>query len=275
MSDNLKFWNQMATAPPWALRTIERGRLAGKTDINPQWRFQAMTETFGPCGQGWKYSIDKTWTEPGSDGQVMVFVQVSLQYIKETGAWSDPIPGIGGSMLVSKESRGLHSSDEGYKMALTDALSVAMKALGMAAKVYEGLWDGSKYKDIGKGQGTGSSPSRNEETNLDLIKAFREEIGKLKTYEQVCETMSKAKSQLSEPDYEEIRKNAMDQLTLINEAALKEWSDYLTDLLKDPVPPIEGSFESMNIKNLISKLAPVVQKKLEANFKDKLPGLFS
>ena len=32
-------------------------------------------------------------------------------------------------------------------MALTDALSVAMKQLGVAAKIYEGLWDGSKYRD--------------------------------------------------------------------------------------------------------------------------------
>ena len=274
MSDNLSYWNRLAEVPSWALREITSGRLRGKSDINPCWRLQAMTETFGPCGQGWKYSIEKAWTEDGPDGQVMVFVQVSLR-VKIEGAWSDSIPGIGGSMLISKESRGLHASDEGYKCALTDALSVAMKALGVGAKVYQGLWDGSKYRDVRSERSSGNSPNRNDETNPDLIKAFREEIGKLKTYEQVCETMSKAKSQLSEPDYEEIRKNAMDQLTLINEAALKEWSDYLTDLLKDPVPPIEGSFESMNIKNLISKLAPVVQKKLEANFKDKLPGLFS
>ena len=34
------------------------------------------------------------------------------------------------------ESKGAYVSDECYKMALTDALSVAMKALGVAADVY-------------------------------------------------------------------------------------------------------------------------------------------
>ena len=32
-------------------------------------------------------------------------------------------------------------------MAVTDALSVALKSLGVASAVYEGLWDGSKYRE--------------------------------------------------------------------------------------------------------------------------------
>ena len=31
-------------------------------------------------------------------------------------------------------------------MAITHALSTAMKMLGMAADIYAGMWDGSKYK---------------------------------------------------------------------------------------------------------------------------------
>jgi len=65
----------------------------------------------------------------------------------EDDVWSDAIPAIGGSVLVSKESAGLHASDEGYKMAITDALGTAMKMLGVAADIYAGLWDGTKYKD--------------------------------------------------------------------------------------------------------------------------------
>jgi hypothetical protein len=51
---------------------------------------------------------------------VAAFVQVSL-YIAAPeldGRWSDPIPGIGGSMLLAKESNGVHHSDECFKMAL-------------------------------------------------------------------------------------------------------------------------------------------------------------
>jgi hypothetical protein len=127
------------------------GRLKGKTDINPQWRLRAMTERFGPCGVGWNYTIDKLWLEPGSDGQVAAFALIGLWWWDGTtdgmGAkiLAGPIPGIGGSMLVENESKGPHTSDEAYKMAVTDALSVAMKALGMAADVYAGEMD-SKHQ---------------------------------------------------------------------------------------------------------------------------------
>ena len=142
--DNLEVWNKLNQPPKSALKTIKGGRLSGFTDVNPQWRYQAITEQFGMCGVGWKYTVDRVWMEPASDGQVFAFAEISLQ-VKQGDTWSERIPGIGGSMLVTKESSGLHSSDEGYKMAITDALSVAMKMLGVAADVYAGLWDGAKY----------------------------------------------------------------------------------------------------------------------------------
>jgi len=155
MSDNLSIWNALSKPPSEHLKKITGGRISGMTDIKPQWRLQAMTERFGPCGQGWKYEIVKLWTEPGSEGQVAAFALVNLYYrdlnspvpepMRRCDLWSDPIPGIGGSMFVEKEKKGPYTSDECYKMAVTDALSVAMKAIGVAADVYLGNWDGSKW----------------------------------------------------------------------------------------------------------------------------------
>ena len=142
--ENMEIWDKLKTPPPDALKTILAGRLKGKSDISPQWRYEAITEVYGVCGIGWKYTIDKLWTEAGSDNQIMCFALVSFYHRLEGTEWSDPIPGIGGSMLVTKESSGLHSSDEGYKMAVTDALSVALKMIGVGADVYRGLSD-SKY----------------------------------------------------------------------------------------------------------------------------------
>jgi len=144
----MRYWDKLKQPPSWAIKAITGGRLKGKSDINPQWRYQAMTELFGPCGVGWKYTINRVWSEPGSAGQIFAFAEISL-YIKEGDNWSEPVPGIGGSMLVEMEKEGLHSSDEGYKMAVTDALSVALKMLGVAADIYAGKWDGSKYRDAG------------------------------------------------------------------------------------------------------------------------------
>jgi len=47
---------------------------------------------------------------------------------------------------VAKESKGLYTNDECFKMALTDAISVSCKALGFGADIY---WSGdnTKYND--------------------------------------------------------------------------------------------------------------------------------
>lgn len=146
MSENMKIWDALKRPPPEALKKIGGGRLKGMTDIKPQWRYEAMTEQFGPVGMGWKYAVYKLWTEQGSNEQVMAMAEIGLS-VKIDGEWSDIIPGVGGSMLVTEETAGLHTSDEGYKMAVTDALGTAMKMLGVAADIYSGQWDGSKYKE--------------------------------------------------------------------------------------------------------------------------------
>lgn len=137
MSENLKIWNALRTPPQEALKKIQAGRLKGMTDISPQWRYEAMTQQFGPIGFGWNYTITDTWTELGSDNQICAFAKVEIKY-KQDGEWSEPIPGIGGSMLVAKESKGPHTSDECFKMAVTDAISVAAKTIGVAADIYMG-----------------------------------------------------------------------------------------------------------------------------------------
>lgn len=157
--DNLDIWQKVARPPETALKKIVGGRLGGMTDINPQWRLKAMTEVFGPCGLGWKWNIERLWTEPGASGEVMAFALVNVSVWQEAAStandngnyWSEPIPGIGGSALIAKESAGLRANDEGFKMAVTDALSVAFKCLGVASDIYERKWDGTKYTDQPEG----------------------------------------------------------------------------------------------------------------------------
>jgi|GEM_PF-919465 len=143
MSDNLAIYNLVRQPPKEALKEIQAGRMKGKSDINPMWRLKVLTENFGMCGVGWKYVITKQWLETGGKEEQAAFVNIDL-FVKVEGEWSDAIPGTGGSSFVAAESRGLYTSDECFKMALTDAISVACKALGVAADVY---WnsDRSKY----------------------------------------------------------------------------------------------------------------------------------
>ena len=127
--------------PKDALRTIEFGPLKGKSDINPQWKYEAMTEEFGLCGIGWKFEIaDKETVPVTQTGEVMIFVVVNL-YVKDGESWSSPIPGCGGDFLIKKDKNGIHGNDEGLKMAITDALGNAAKMIGVAADVYRGKFD--------------------------------------------------------------------------------------------------------------------------------------
>lgn len=140
--DNLTIYNEVRNVPDSAKRRIEAGRLKGKTDINPMWRIKALTETFGPCGFGWKYVITDKRLEQGANGEVAAFLDIVL-FVKADGVWSDAIPGTGGSAFVAKEKNGPYTSDECFKMALTDAISVACKALGFGADVY---WEADRSK---------------------------------------------------------------------------------------------------------------------------------
>lgn len=143
--DNLEIYNKFRVVPKEAQKPIESGRLKGKTDINPMWRIKMLTEQFGPCGLGWYIDIVDRWVE-NVNAQICVQVRIKL-YVKYEEGWSDPIEGIGGSMLYGKGVGTDTISDEAYKMAYTDAISVACKALGMAADIYYEK-DSTKYNTI-------------------------------------------------------------------------------------------------------------------------------
>lgn len=133
----MKIYNALRECPKEAQKTIGAGKLKGFTDINPMWRIQRLTETFGPAGFGWRCPIVDHWTETAA-GETSAWVRVQL-FVKdpETGAWSEPIDGIGGSKQNGK-GQGDGINDEAFKMAYTDAISVACKSLGMAADIYYG-----------------------------------------------------------------------------------------------------------------------------------------
>ena len=149
---NMRIYDAVKDTPAEAKKTIKGGRMSGKTDINPMYRIRKLTEQFGPCGIGWYFVADRQWTEQIGE-ETMCFVNISL-YIKVDGEWSKPIFGTGGNMLGTKESKGLYASDEGYKMATTDAISVACKHLGIGADVY---WEAGESKYT-----KGESPAQND-----------------------------------------------------------------------------------------------------------------
>lgn len=133
--ENLTLYNKFRNVPQEAQKKITGGRISGMTDINPMWRIKKLTEEFGVCGIGWKFVITKQWIEIGGKEEKSAFTNIDL-FIKIDSEWSDAIPGTGGSSFIAAEKNGLYTSDECFKMALTDAISVACKSLGIGADVY-------------------------------------------------------------------------------------------------------------------------------------------
>lgn len=176
MDENLKIYNAVRVVPTEAKRSITGGRLKGKTEINPMWRIKTLTDQFGPCGIGWYYEVTKQWLEP-SGNEVAAFVNINL-YIKVAGEWSKPIPGVGGAMFVENQKSGEYVSDECYKMATTDAISVACKQLGIGADVY---WDADKTKYTDP-----AHPTENDSKRLEPVFAELKRIGY--SANSVCKT---------------------------------------------------------------------------------------
>ena len=119
--DNLKIYNNVATVPDNAKKTIQAGRIKGMTDINPMWRIKTLTEQFGVVGYGWKYVITDKKIIEGANGVVCAFVDIDL-FVKIDGEWSEAIQGTGGSQFVSVENGGKtkYTNDECFKMAYTE-----------------------------------------------------------------------------------------------------------------------------------------------------------
>lgn len=159
--ENMKLYELFRKVPEGAIKKIEEGKLKNFSNINPMWRIKMLTEAFGPCGIGWFTKEVERWKEeytlPVKIGngyqeqlQVATYVKIHLFFKTKSGQWSDAVEGIGGSKEVGK-GVGEGISDECYKMAYTDAISVACKSLGIGADVYFAN-DITKYGGVGEQQ---------------------------------------------------------------------------------------------------------------------------
>lgn len=204
---NLHYYEMFRNVPDEAKKTINAGKLKGFTDINPMWRIKKLTEAFGPCGYGWYIEDASFWSESHAN-ETAAFCKVILRVKwNDTDNWSAPIIGIGGSKLAGK-GVGDGLNDEAYKMAYTDAISIACKNLGMGADVYFEK-DRTKYNSYvdsttpktEQAPPTTSAPKEKEKQTMDQNH---------KGWQKMCEaivagtyTKEKAKEQYHLPHYAE------------------------------------------------------------------------
>ena len=123
---NMRFYSAGRSVPQNAVKKISGGAYgkAGLSDINPQWRIERMTEMFGPCGIGWTWEPISEHVENG-----VLYIHVIVKY-RENDEWSAPVHGYGGTKL------GILDDSDAYKSTATDAISNALRFIGVGADVW-------------------------------------------------------------------------------------------------------------------------------------------
>lgn len=169
--EKLELYNRFAQPPEYALKAFSNGKFSG-TDINPMWRIKVLTEAFGPCGIGWYTEIIRQWREDTDDGAATVYCHLHL-YIKVDGEWSKPIIGVGGNTLSRKTKSGCSTTDEAYKMAYTDAMGIACKALGIGANIW---WKEARSKYTANDQPQEKEPEKAPAPPADICDECGNEV---------------------------------------------------------------------------------------------------
>lgn len=143
MTENTKLWDLLGRTDPAHTKQFKRGGGFSGTAIKPMWSYRRMTEEFGPCGLGWGVGEPSFHVHPGCDGETLVYCTASVWYRHEEKDCR--VYGVGGDKVVNKFSSGLKSDDEAFKKAFTDAVTNALKLIGVGADVHMGLFDDNKY----------------------------------------------------------------------------------------------------------------------------------
>lgn len=169
-SENLRLWNALKRTDPRATKPFMRAGGFRGTQIDPAWRLQAMTEAFGPVGQGWGYE-QLEWTIV----ERMVFTSVRVWYRDpKTGEKCFSGPQWGGTELMRRRRDGTEEpNDEAFKMSVTDALGKCLLQLGLAADVYLGLFDDSKYREESEAY---FQARNNPELQPPAVESFEREV---------------------------------------------------------------------------------------------------
>ncbi len=144
-SENMTLWSISGRTDPAHVKRFKRSGGFEGTAIKPMWSYQRMTEEFGPCGMGWGVNEPTFQVVPGCDGEVLIYCTVSIYYRRGEHNIPHTVFGVGGDKIVSKNRHGLNNDDEAAKKAFTDAITNALKLIGVGADVHMGLFDDSKY----------------------------------------------------------------------------------------------------------------------------------
>lgn len=141
--DNLALWNAVEKTDPTHTKAIT-GKPYQGTSPKPHYLVMKATETFGPCGIGWGFTIVDERIEDGAGGERMHIARVKVWY--EWAGKRGEVEHVGGTQFSGMRSNGKPFTDEDApKKSVTDALVKALSMIGFAGDIFMGRYDDSKY----------------------------------------------------------------------------------------------------------------------------------
>lgn len=149
MTENTKLWDILGRTDPAHTKSFTRGGGFKGTAIKPMWSYRRMTEEFGPCGEGWGVGEPLFQVVNGDNREILVYCTASIWY----GPERKTVFGVGGDKIVTHIKANAQYSrperwendDEAFKKAFTDAITNALKMIGVGADVHMGMFDDNKY----------------------------------------------------------------------------------------------------------------------------------
>lgn len=153
MTDNLALWHQVEKTDPAHVKAIT-GKSYKGTSPKPHWIVMKATETFGPIGISWGFTVDER-IERGaliSDG---FYEQMHIAKVKVWFKWNGErgeVEHIGGTTFSGKYASGkIFTDEDAPKKSVTDALIKALSMIGFAGDIFMGRFDDSKYvQEVGR-----------------------------------------------------------------------------------------------------------------------------
>lgn len=143
MTDNLALWKAVEKTPPSQVKEITGKSYKGNSP-KPHYLVHKATETFGPCGIGWGFTIEDERIEEGAGGERMSIARVKVWY--EWNGKRGEVEHIGGTSFSGIRASGKPFTDEDApKKSVTDALIKALSMIGFAGDIFMGRYDDSKY----------------------------------------------------------------------------------------------------------------------------------
>ena len=152
MTNTMQLWDQVAKTDPSATKsaTVSGQKI---TSINGQHLIKRATETFGPVGIGWGWSVVEERFDQGhaifkDDGALLGHevghtAKIRLWYVLD--GTRGEVEQYGCTPFSYKSKWGVTTDTEAPKKSLTDAIKKALAMLGFSSDIFLGLFDDQDY----------------------------------------------------------------------------------------------------------------------------------